>query len=383
MKQVLLLVALFFATQAASGQTAPEQSAADANAQQQAGSEPAYQQLHDIPPQLRMPQQPQAQGQDRKSTASERWRYDPAARRGDGGQGPSNESGIERASKPNSPCNVPYNGLLAEWRIAGVKETIEKFYYWALLTLCVSLTLATFYTSWLLHQREGRLQIAGGIIAQLWNAHVSARGEALEAIEVHNKLVAELNAEDEAEQERAARAAATSSVASESSCAGSATEDRSSEASLTERGGDNQGFSGLVFERTPKPAPTVSGDSDLDGQENDAVLLSAKAARFAMTNNEEGSEVSAMPERPSDAGETSSAPSDFHKAPAGTGAEDVEAIKLALQKASETLAVQAAQLATKDAQLSAKDDKISSQREVLKQLHSRIQNNHDARGGAN
>jgi hypothetical protein len=47
-----------------------------------------------------------------------------------------------------------------------------------------------------------------------------------------------------------------------------------------------------------------------------------------------------------------------------SAAHDVEALKLALQKAQ-------AQLATKDAQLRAKDDKITSQRQLISDLNNR------------
>jgi len=57
---------------------------------------------------------------------------------------------------------------------------------------------------------------------------------------------------------------------------------------------------------------------------------------------------------------------------APSDAEDVDAIKLALQKATETLTVQAAQLATKDAQLRAKDDKITSQRQLVSDLNNKL-----------
>jgi hypothetical protein len=56
-------------------------------------------------------------------------------------------------------------------------------------------------------------------------------------------------------------------------------------------------------------------------------------------------------------------------------AEDVDAIKLALQKATETVSVQAAQLATKDAQLRAKDDKITSQRQLVSDLNNKLKVN--------
>jgi len=66
-----------------------------------------------------------------------------------------------------------------------------------------------------------------------------------------------------------------------------------------------------------------------------------------------------------------------------SAAEAVEAIKRALQKATEALSVQAAQLTTKDAQLRAKDDKITSQRQLISDLNNRAGANGAARSGTN
>ena len=158
MKHVLLFVALFFAAHSALGQTNTDPAAADTNTQQQVEYQPVYQQPHDAPPIPPPPPTPPpaaTQGRTDRASGSERWRYDPAARRGDGEQRPSNESGIERALKGINPCNVPYGGLLAEWRIAVVQETIENVYFWALLVLCCSFVFSTAYNAWLL--QSGRI----------------------------------------------------------------------------------------------------------------------------------------------------------------------------------------------------------------------------------
>ena len=178
MKHVLLLVALFFAAHSALGQTNTDPAAADTNTQQQVEYQPVYQQPHDAPPiPPPPPTPPQAANQERtvKPSSSERWRYDPAARRGDGDQKPSNQSVIERALKGINPCNVNYGGLLAEWRIAEVQETIENVYFWALIVFCSGFVLSMSYNVWLLQERENREQTTGAIIAQLSNAHVFAR----------------------------------------------------------------------------------------------------------------------------------------------------------------------------------------------------------------
>ena len=129
MKQIILFVALFFAAHSALGQTNTGP-AADPNSQPQYYYPPAVQQLHDLPPQDRYPRlrTPVATGDQvrtPKPSGSGPWNYDPAIKPGDGKRRLTNESFIERAAKGINPCNVPYGGLLAEWRIAAVQETIE------------------------------------------------------------------------------------------------------------------------------------------------------------------------------------------------------------------------------------------------------------------
>ena len=161
MKHVLLLVALFFAAHPALGQTSTDPAAADTNTQQQVEYQPVYQQPHDAPP---LPPA-SSQGQTGRASGSERWQYDPAARRGDGKQRPSNQSVIERALKGINPCNVNYGGLLAEWRIAEVQETIENVYFWALIVFCSGFVLSMSYNVWLLQKVENQEQATGAIIA--------------------------------------------------------------------------------------------------------------------------------------------------------------------------------------------------------------------------
>jgi len=387
LKYVLLLVALFFAAHSAQGQTNTDPAAIDTSTQQQVDYQPVYQQPHDAPPIPPPPPTPPpaaTQGRTGKASASERWRYDPAARAGNGDQKLSNESIIERGLKRINPCNVNYGGMLAEWRIAAVKETIENIYYWALIFLCGSLMLATSYIAWLLHQREDRLQIAGAIVAQLWNAHVFARRKALEAIEAHNKLVADLNAEDAAAEEQSPQTA-TNSVSgiaeaitpnAPRSPASSPANTRDEPAlawaaSLFEA---PQKSSTPVSKEVPSPNPAVD-KSDADG----SVPLSLRAARWQETRQQQPSADAPIPEVATVAVKTSEA----DKETGASEAEDVDAIKLALQKATETLSVQAAQLATKDAQLRAKDDKITSQRQLVNDLNNKLKAKGATGSGAN
>jgi len=374
LKHALLFVALFFAAHSALGQTNTDPSAADTNSQQQVDYQPVYQQPHDAPPIPPPPPTPPStatQGRTGRASTSERWRYDPAAKAGDADHKPSNESVIERALKGVNPCNVNYGGLLAEWRIAEVQETIENVYFWALIVLCAGLILSTSYNAWLLHERENREQITGAIIAQLSNAHIYARSKALEAIEAHNKLVEWIDAEEAAEEEQSAAPAATSMVGVNASRSADNTGVGPSEAPRMARGGEDHAIEGL-FERTPKAFPAVPSDSDQHENANDAVPLHVKAARFALSQYEQSPAKASIPEAATDAEGTPEAIPESGKHTAPSDAEDVDAIKLALQKTTETLTIQAAQLATKDAQLRAKDDKITSQRQLVNDLNNKL-----------
>jgi hypothetical protein len=136
-----------------------------------------------IPPQLPEVSTP---GYPGNAPASDHHRYDPLAKVGD----------PEKGLKKINPNNVDDGGILATRRIAGVQETIESLYFWLIIFLGGALAITMAYVAWLLHEMGRRRHIAGSIIAQLWNAHVSARGKALDAIEAHNKVMAELNAID-------------------------------------------------------------------------------------------------------------------------------------------------------------------------------------------
>jgi hypothetical protein len=380
MKQALMFVALFLAAHSVLGQTTTAPAAADPNTQQQVEYQPVYQQPHDAPPLPPPPPTPPpaaAQGRTDRASGSERWQYDPAARRGDGEQRPSNESGIERALKGINASNVPYGGLLAEWRIAVVQETIENIYYWGLLFLCGSLMLATFFIAWLLHEREDWLQITGGIIAQLWNAHMFARDKALEAIEAHNKLVKEIDAEDDAGEEQSAQPSATSVLGIAASITPNAPVASARPATNT-RDDSALAWAESVFEAPQKSSNPVSNEVTTSnvhadrGDANDAVPLSLRAARWQETQQARPLANAPIPEVATNAGETPEALLEPGKDTEPSDAEDFDAIKLALQKATETVSVQAAQLATKDAQLRAKDDKITSQRQLVSDLNNKL-----------
>ncbi len=112
----------------------------------------------------------------------------------------------------------------------------------------------------------------------------------------------------------------------------------------------------------------------LKSQRHDAVPLPVQAARFALSQQEQLPAEPLIPVAETEVKETPAAFPESENSIGPSDAEDVDAIKLALQKATETIAVRAAQLATKDAQLRAKDDKISSQRQLVCDLNNKLRN---------
>jgi hypothetical protein len=93
---------------------------------------------------------------------------------------------------------VNYGGLLAQWRIVVVQETIESVYWWTLLVMSFAFGSALAYLYWLLRESDTRLNISAGNFAQLWNSYVHARNKALEAIAAHNRWVSEIDRKHEA-----------------------------------------------------------------------------------------------------------------------------------------------------------------------------------------
>jgi len=391
MKHLLLLVALFLAAHSALGQTSTDPAAGDTNTQQQVEYQPVYQQPHDAPPTPpRPPTPPQAANQERtvKPSSSERWRYDPAARRGDGVQKPSNQSVIERALKGINPCNVNYGGLLAEWRIAEVQETIENVYFWALIVFCSGFVLSMSYNVWLLQKVENQEQATGAIIAQLSNAHVFARRKILETTEAYKKLVAQIDAEDAAGEEQAAQPASTSTLAIAAAITPNAPESSARSATST-RDNSALAWAASVFVEPQKSSNSVSKEvnhsnvrADQDNA-HDGVPLSLRAARWQETRQEQPPANASIPKAATEIEETVEDLPENEKNIEPSDAEDVDAIKLALQKAMEALAAKDAQIATKDTQLRAKDDKITSQRQLVSDLNNKLKANGATGRGAN
>jgi hypothetical protein len=391
MKHVLLLVALFFAAHSALGQTNTDAAAADTNTQQQVEYQPVYHQPHDAPPLPPPPPTPppaSSQGQTGRASGSERWQYDPAARRGDGKQRPSNQSVIERALKGINPCNVNYGGLLAEWRIAEVQETIENVYFWALIVFCSGFVFSMSYNVWLLQERDNREQTTGAIIAQLSNAHVFVRRQVLETTEAYKKLVAQVDAEDAAGEEQSTQPSAASTFPIAAAIAPNPPEAYARSATNT-RDDSALAWAESTFEEPQKSSNSVSkevNDSNVRAEQDrahDAVPLSLRAARWQETRQEQPPANAPIPKAATEIEETVEDLPENEKNIEPSDAEDLDAIKLALQKAMEALAAKDAQIATKDTQLRAKDDKITSQRQLVSDLNNKLKANGATGRGAN
>jgi hypothetical protein len=118
--------------------------------------------------------------------------YDPAA-----SSAPCNQtkSGLEAAIEKINPQNKDYGRVIDQVRVAAVEQTIEDFYWWSCLALCLILMLGCMYVVWLLRERKTRLCISADIVTQLYNSHFAARAKAIEAIEMHNRLARRFNAQ--------------------------------------------------------------------------------------------------------------------------------------------------------------------------------------------
>ena len=120
--------------------------------------------------------------------------YDPGAQ---AGLQANQKSMVETTLQKINPQNKDYGQVIELGRIPVMEETIEDFYWWAILVLCVLLIVGGAYICWLVREREVRLNISAEIVAQLYNSHIVSRAKALEAIEKHNRLADRYNAKCE------------------------------------------------------------------------------------------------------------------------------------------------------------------------------------------
>lgn len=118
-----------------------------------------------------------------------RQNYDPMA--GPGARKQSWSGAVDAATGHLNPCNNDYGGLLAQWHIALAQETIANLYFYLLVLETGGLFVLAVFLVEMRGERKRRLQIAGGVIAQLYNQYAHARSKAYEAIRAHNQLVEE------------------------------------------------------------------------------------------------------------------------------------------------------------------------------------------------
>ena len=96
---------------------------------------------------------------------------------------------MDAATGHINPCNNDYGGLLAQWHIALAQETIANLYFYLLVLETGGIFALAMFLIEMRTERKRRLQIAGGVVAQLFNQYAHARSKAYEAIRAHNQLV--------------------------------------------------------------------------------------------------------------------------------------------------------------------------------------------------
>ena len=119
----------------------------------------------------------------------ERQNYDPMA--GPAARKQSWSGALDAATGHINPCNNDWGGLLAQWHIALAQETIANIYFYVFVLETAGLGILAMVIVSMRAERERRLQIGGGVIAQLYNQYAHARNKAYEAIRAYNHLVEE------------------------------------------------------------------------------------------------------------------------------------------------------------------------------------------------
>ena len=140
-----------------------------------------------------------------QQSASGRASYDPMAR----GKGSSGQPKgiVETTLAGVNPHNTDYGAVVEDWRKEIFENTLHEFYIWALIGMTALLGTSLMANGWLLRERERRLAITADIVAQLYNAYITARARVFTVIGKHNQLVERYNLLDEEVAEMRARAA--------------------------------------------------------------------------------------------------------------------------------------------------------------------------------
>jgi uncharacterized protein (UPF0335 family) len=92
-----------------------------------------------------------------------------------------------------NPRNTDYGIAVADWRKEVFENTLRQFYFWSLLALTLMFGASLMANGWFMRERDRRLTISADLVAQLYNAYVTSRARAFEAIGKHNRLVEKCN----------------------------------------------------------------------------------------------------------------------------------------------------------------------------------------------
>lgn len=137
--------------------------------------------------------------------SSGRASYDPMA----GGKGSSGQPRgiVETTLAGVNPHDTDYGAVVEDWRKEIFENTLHEFYFWALIAMTALLGTSLMANGWLLRERERRLAITADIVAQLYNAYVTARARVFTVIGKHNQLAEKYNLLDIEAAEMRAKAA--------------------------------------------------------------------------------------------------------------------------------------------------------------------------------
>lgn len=371
MKRSVLVLVLLFACLPAlvAQQSSPNNAQSDGQSAGQASSSDAGQ-----------------PGQGRRQP--ERWRYDPGAKKG-GGDGNCSPQGLKKIN----PDDVNYGGLLANWRIAVVENTVYSIQFWMNVVLFCIVGTCFFYIQYLHRQREQRLTIAADIVTQLSNMYLDARDRVYEVTGLYTKMVEEETTQTERQtaneaqkgastatdnatlaMQRLQAQAATASNTSQSSASGTPTTAERNFFIEEPEGKKPEGKSDPDPSQPLTPDPLIEEDDHNKGEP-----LSVKAKRFAERKYDQpapAQPTSVTDRKPNNAPEQFSwerqATQSETKPPVTSGAQPVTTVAPRTSGTDAEKSVSdeeiRAELERVRRQLAAREQQIGNQRLVINQL---------------
>jgi hypothetical protein len=131
--------------------------------------------------------------------------YDPIAT-GKGSSGQPKRI-VETTLAGVNPHDTDYGAVVEGWRKEIFENTLRQFYFWALIGMTALLGTSLMANGWLLRERERRLAITADMVAQLYNAYITARARVFTVIGKHNQLVEKYNLLDKVAAELRTNAA--------------------------------------------------------------------------------------------------------------------------------------------------------------------------------